>query len=115
MPFVSVNTARELTKEQKNEIKARLGKLIEILPGKSEGVLMVDISCGHALYYGGNAQPNGAFVDIRLYRESPFEEKKAFNAALVEMLVEVAGVEKASTFCNYLELPNWGGTEGRFK
>ena len=115
MPFISVNTAAVLTKEQKDEIKTRLGRMIELLPGKAERGLMIDISCGHTLYYAGVEQPAGAFVDVRLYKESPFEAKVAFNAELVDMLSQVAGINKESVYCNYLELPNWGGRGGVFR
>ncbi len=108
MPFISINLSASITKAQKDEIKTRLGKLIEIIPSKSEKGLMVDISDDHALYYAGQEMENAAFIDVRLYKDSPFDEKGEFFKQTCLMLGEIAGVDPQSVYCNIFELQNWG-------
>ena len=114
MPFISVNVSGSLTKLQKDDIKSRLGKLIEILPTKSEKGLMVDISDNHSLYYAGEEMEKAAFVDLRLYKESPFDEKREFFKKVCDMLAEVAGIDAGNIYCNMFELSNWG-SRGDFR
>ena len=114
MPFISVNVSNSLTKDQKDQIKSRLGKLIEILPSKSEKGLMVDVSDNHTLYYAGEEVKNAAFIDLRLYKESPFDEKGDFFRQTCDMLGEVAGIDVNSIYCNIFELSNWG-SRGNFR
>ena len=115
MPLISINTVKTLSKEQKTEIKTRLGKMIQILPGKEESGLMVAISCGCTIFDAGVEAADAAFVDIRLFHESPFEAKKEFHKAFSDMLGEVAGIDPQHLVCNYIELPNWGGRAGVFR
>lgn len=42
MPFIKVKTSCPITKEQESELKARLGKAIELIPGKSEAYLLLE-------------------------------------------------------------------------
>ena len=114
MPFISVSVSNALTKDQKDEIKSRLGQLIEILPTKSEKGLMVDISDNHSIYYAGEEMKNAAFIDLRLYKESPFDEKGAFFNQTCEMLSSVAGIDIGSIYFNVFELANWG-SKGNFR
>ena len=114
MPFIAVNTSCTLTKAQKDDIKTNLGKLIEILPTKSEKGLMVDICDNHSLYFAGNEMEKAAFVDLRLFKESPFESKREFYIALCKILDEVAGIEAANVYFNAIELQNWG-SRGDFR
>ena len=114
MPFISVNVSGSLSKMQKDEIKSSLGKLIEILPTKSEKGLMVDICDNHTLYYAGEEMEKAAFIDLRVYKESPFDEKREFFKRVCEMMSEIAGIDAANIYCNIFELSNWG-SRGDFR
>lgn len=108
MPFISVNVTGQVTPAQKEQIKTQLGQLITILPGKDEGGLMVDISDNHSLYFGGKEKESCAFLDIRLYKESPLAEKTEFVKAVCEALHETLGIDKGDVYLNFIELANWG-------
>lgn len=109
MPCISLHVAGKLSREQKNEINQRLCKLIEILPGKSKKGLMVDISDGHTMYYDGEEKPLCAYADIRLYKQSPHEEKAKFIEAFSLMLKDVAQIEPGNACFNIIEFEYWGG------
>ena len=114
MPFISVSVSCTLTKAQKDDIKSRLGKLIEILPTKTEKSLMVDISDNHSIYYAGEENEKAAFIDLRIYKESPFDAKSEFFRRMCDMLGEVAGIDNDNIYFNVFELSNWG-LKGNFK
>ena len=113
MPFVNIHVTGTLTEEKKDLLKTRLGELITILPGKQESGLMVDIADNHSMYYQGSKLEKCAFVDVRLYKESPMEEKGKFATALFETLEEITGVPRTRVYLNFLEMNTWG-SKGTF-
>ena len=50
MPFIHVKVSEKVTDSQIETVKTELGKAISLLPGKSEGYLMVLIAAGCQLY-----------------------------------------------------------------
>lgn len=108
MPFIRVNVPIELNEAKKEAVKSELGKLVEILPGKSESVLMVELNGSKTMYFKGEKTQPCAFVEIRLYKESPMEAKKEFTGKVFEMLERVLGLKPGNVFINFMEFPNWG-------
>lgn len=114
MPFIGVNTTMTLSKNQKDEIKERLGKIITLIPGKTEAVLMIDISEGHSMYFSGKELKNCAFIDVRCYKSAPFERNKEFTEKVYEVMEEVTGIKPEEMYISISELPIWG-TKGSLK
>jgi len=108
MPHVAVSMAEKLTKEQTTDLKKTLGQLIAILPTKSESVLMVDIADDRSLFFAGEELAHGAFVDVRLYGESPFDAKQQFTKELTAYLEETFSVPPQYVYVNFVELNQWG-------
>jgi phenylpyruvate tautomerase PptA (4-oxalocrotonate tautomerase family) len=114
MPFIAVNTTTILQAEQKDAIARELGKIITLIPNKSEAVLMIDVADGHTMYFGGKKMDRCAFVDVRCYKQAPFENDKAFTEAVFKLLQDVAGLDASEVYVSISELPVWG-TKGSLK
>jgi phenylpyruvate tautomerase PptA (4-oxalocrotonate tautomerase family) len=114
MPYIQVSLSHTLNPEQKEAVKAELGSLITLIPGKTEAVTMVRIEDGCALYKGGKALNNGAFVEVRLYGKSPAQSEERFTEAVFEMLGKQLGIEPGDVYLNILEMERWG-TRGHLK
>jgi phenylpyruvate tautomerase PptA (4-oxalocrotonate tautomerase family) len=108
MPLITVNTSLTLEKKQKEAIKSGLGKAIALLPGKSEKILMVDISDGHSIYFGGE-EAERAYVDVRIMKSGDFEQKDAFTRAVFDLLYETIGLKDSDIFVIINEYDMWGG------
>jgi phenylpyruvate tautomerase PptA (4-oxalocrotonate tautomerase family) len=108
MPYINVNVSVELDQAKKDAVKAELGRLIDILPGKSESVLMIELNGSKTMYFRGEQKPPCAFVEVRLYKESPMDAKKEFTAKVFEMLERLLGLKPEDVFLNILEMQNWG-------
>ena len=113
MPYIAVSTSKMLSDEQKDAIKTALGEKISIIPGKTETVLMVDIADGHTMYMAGKKREL-AFLDVRCYGATEFENKKAFAEAAVEAVQQATGLAEDSIYLTYSEFANWG-TRGSMK
>lgn len=107
MPFINIHVTGTLDQAHKDALKTRLGQIVTILPNKHESGLMVDISDGHSMYFQGNRLDKCAFVDVRLYKQAPFEEKDQFVKALFEALEQIAGVPQNCVYLNFIELETW--------
>jgi phenylpyruvate tautomerase PptA (4-oxalocrotonate tautomerase family) len=112
MPYINISLSKEVTSEQKEQIKARMGKIITLVPGKSEEVTMIDISGSHSLYMGGRALENGAFVDIRLKGKADIKGKEDLTEAVFKSLKELLGTKEEDIYLNITEFDNWG-SKGR--
>jgi phenylpyruvate tautomerase PptA (4-oxalocrotonate tautomerase family) len=108
MPYICVNLSKKIDGKQEEELKARLGEIITLIPGKSEAVTMVDISCGRSLYLGGKALGNGAFVEIRLLGKAEKAYKEALTEAVFKSLKELVGASEKEVYVNVVEFENWG-------
>lgn len=107
MPYIALNTDKDLPAALQEKIKAELGRLIAIIPTKSEAGLLIDFSGGRTVYKAGE-KVSGAFIDLRLYRKSDYEAKKQFTEAALEMLSRELGVSKDNMYLTIMEFDNWG-------
>ena len=107
MPYISINTSLKLSDSQKEKIKSEIGRLITIIPTKTEAGTFVDLSDGRTMYKAGE-KIDGAFIELRLFRKSEFEDKKKFTEELFTMLSGELGLKNENMTLNILEFDNWG-------
>jgi len=107
MPYIAINTTQKLSAEQKEKIKSELGRLITIIPTKTEAVTYVDFSDSRTAYKGG-VEISGAFIDVRLFHKSDFEPKKKFTEEALAMLSNELGTAKENMYLSILEFNDWG-------
>ena len=108
MPYISVNTTLHLEKEQKDKIAKGIGGIMPLIPGKTEAVLMIDISDGHTMFFAGENKERCAFVDVRCYNQAQFEANKEFTEALFALLKDTMGLAENEIYVNIIEMPVWG-------
>ena len=113
MPYIAINTDLKLSDAQKEKVKTELGRLITIIPTKTEAVTMIDFSDCRTFYRGG-VIISGAFIELRLFHKTDFEAKKKFTEETFEMLSRELGLKKENMYLNILEFENWG-SGGIFK
>ena len=104
MPFIDVRATETIGPEQEQTLKARLGEAIGLIPGKSEGSLMIQFSDNCRLWFGGQ-QGNFVFVNVMLYGAAEKRDYEMFQGAVIPVLEEVLGCEKV--YLKFEEVPNW--------
>jgi phenylpyruvate tautomerase PptA (4-oxalocrotonate tautomerase family) len=107
MPYITIRTAAKLTGQQMDTVKAELGKLIEMIPGKSESGLMIAFEDG-TMYLRGQNAASCAFLEIRLYGKAPSEAKSQFVHQVFRMLEQTLGIKENEAYINILEFDAWG-------
>ena len=113
MPYISVNTSEKVSDAQKEKIKSELGRIITLIPTKTEANTLIDISDSRSIYKGGE-KVMGAFIELRLFHKFEFDDKKKFAEETFEMLSRELGLKKENMYLNVFELENWGST-GTYK
>lgn len=110
MPQIEFSTGRKLSKEQKENIVKAFGKVITVLPGKTEPDLMLDIEDDKELYLGGK-RTDGAYINMKMYLNTPIEDKKNFTEAVFVEL-EKLGFSKDTIYMTITGMDHWcvGGT-----
>lgn len=108
MPYISVNTAHVLMENDKEQLKAKMGELITLIPGKTESVTMVNIVDGCYLHLGGKALENGAFIEIRLLGAAEQSDKEALTEAVFKAMKSLFGTPESNIYLNIIEFDSWG-------
>lgn len=114
MPFINSKISISITDKQKSIIKERLGKAIELIPGKSEAWLMLGFEDDYSLYFKGQDLAKVAFIEVKIYGKA---EKAAYNkltAAICDIYNEVIGIPKEYIYVTYEEIDNWGWNGSNF-
>jgi len=113
MPYIAINTSQKLSAPQKEKIKTEIGRLITIIPNKTEAVTYVDFSDSRTAYMGG-VEISGAFIDLRLFHQSDSEAKKKFTEETLAMLSKELGIAIENIYMSILEFNDWG-SRGKYK
>ena len=106
MPQVNISLAKKLDEDTKDRLQLEIGNAMSMLPTKNIDNTHICLFDGCSLYKSGKPM-DGAFVEIRLFRQSPEESKKVFAAKMFSILQEVAGIDPGLVYMNFLEFENW--------
>ena len=114
MPFINSKISTPVTAEQEHEIKSRLGKAIQTIPGKSESWLMLGFEPEYRLYFrGSNAEPM-AMVEVSVYgSENPSAFEK-LTAQICDIFNDVLGIAPDHIYVKYQAVSNWGWNGSNF-
>ena len=108
MPYILINTNKDISQDKKIALKTNFGKNISKIEGKTESRLMVNISDKNSMYFGGDDTKDIAFVEVRLYKSAPFEQKEKFVNSIFEGIYDILKIKKEDVFLSITEHNEWG-------
>lgn len=108
MPFIGSKVSVKISKEKEEVIKTKLGKAIEIIPGKSETFLMIGFEDEYSLYFAGEKLEKGAFVEVKIFGKSSKDAYEKLTAAICSIYEEELGIPQNKTYVKYEEISDWG-------
>jgi phenylpyruvate tautomerase PptA (4-oxalocrotonate tautomerase family) len=106
MPQVNLTVSQTVRAEKKNVLQQIIGDSMDLLPGKTIDNTILCIQDGCSMFKGGKPL-DGAFVDIRLFKASPEESKKAFAERMFAILKDELGIDPGGVYINFIELDHW--------
>ncbi len=107
MPFIDSKFTVKISDQQKEEIKAELGRLITTL-NKSETYLMVGIEDSYDLWLGGKKLDKGAYVAVSLYGDAPKELYDKLTGRICALLNDKLGIPGNAVYVTYHPVSDWG-------
>lgn len=108
MPYVQIVTSKKMDSKQKEQVKAQLGKSIDVIPGKSEEVLMIGFNDGTDMYFQGAHKDNTAFVEVNLHGDAEEEQKSILINDICRIMDDAIGVPKEDLFISIPTYKYWG-------
>jgi len=106
MPYIHATIAKKVNDDVKIKLQQELGTQITAIPEKHIGNTVITINDGLTMY--NNGEPlDGAFFDIRLFKASPEDAKKAYAEKVFAIIEEVLDIPPNRVQINYTEMPVW--------
>ncbi|MEI3563186.1 MAG: hypothetical protein V8Q12_06170 [Agathobacter rectalis] len=91
MPFIDSKISIPVSREERENLKADLGRAISIV-NKPEGFLMLGFEDNYDLYMGGKKLDKGAFVSVKLFGSASAREYNAMTAEICRIFKERLGI-----------------------
>ncbi len=108
MPYISTKTTVTLNQEKKDAIKTKLGKAIELIPGKSESWLMLAFEDNCSMYFKGSKENPLAFVEVKLYGKASSDAYRKLTKAITDIISEELSIRPDCIYVKYEEVATWG-------
>jgi len=113
MPYIAISTSKPVDVQTRDTLQKEIANIMEIIPGKNPSNTIINISDSCTFY--NEMQPvEAAFIDIRLYKSSPEESKKAFAERMFGILEKTLNIPPSRVSMNFTEQPNWASNGNYF-
>lgn len=110
MPYIRLSTSASIDAAQALELKAGLARAVELIPGKTESKLMVELCGAQTMFYRGEVG-DFAFVDAKFSGQVDFAYKKRFAEAALKLAEAVLGLPPGNANLTITCYGEWG-TQG---
>lgn len=114
MPFINTKINVKLTKDERDCIKSKLGKVISSIPGKSENSLMVAFEEEIPLYFRGSDQGKIAFVEVKLFGKTTNSVYDMLTSEICSIYADVLKMSAENIYVKYEEVEHWGWNGNNF-
>lgn len=108
MPYISAKTTVTISPEKRESIKGKLGKAIELIPGKSESWLMISFDDKSTMYFKGSDANHLAFVEVKLFGKASQDAYRNLTEVITKILGEELGIQGNCIYVKYEEVSTWG-------
>jgi phenylpyruvate tautomerase PptA (4-oxalocrotonate tautomerase family) len=114
MPYISTKTTAVISAEKREAIKSKVGKAIELIPGKSENWLMLSFDDGSNMYFKGSSEKPLAFVEVKLFGKASADAYSKLTQAITQILSDELSITPDCIYVKYEEVTNWGWNGNNF-
>lgn len=108
MPFIIARVSTNVTKEQETELKSRLGRAIELVPGKSEEYLLLGFEDNYHLYLRGDNSEPTAYIEASIFGNEGHFGYKEFTGEVTRIFNNVLGIAPDRIYIKFSDITAWG-------
>ncbi len=114
MPYIRTTVSNKISESARENIKAKLGQAIALIPGKSEAWLMLAFEDNVNMYFKGKGSEEYAYVEVSLFGTTSDAAYDRLTAAISEIINEELGIDRANIYIKYEEAEHWGWNGSNF-
>ena len=111
MPYIATTSNVSISGRKKEAIKERMGKAIELIPGKTESWLMLSFRDNVSMYFKGDDEPC-AICQVKLFGTADEEAYANLTEALTDIIREELDIDPDRVYVAYEEINTWGWNGG---
>ena len=111
MPYIATTSNVAISSRKRENIKDRMGKAIELIPGKTEDWLMLSFRDNVEMYFRGVDEPC-AVCQVKLYGSAEEEVYAEMTEALNDILHDELDIDPDRIYVIYDEVGLWGWNGG---
>ncbi|MBU3199226.1 hypothetical protein LL037_10430 [Clostridium estertheticum] len=108
MPFIISKVNVPISKEQEIQLKARLGKAIELVPGKSEEYLLTGFEENYHLYLRGDDSQPIAYIKASIFGNEGHYGYDKLTMEITKIFGEILGIAPHHVYVKYDDIQGWG-------
>ena len=107
MPFIISRVNRPISREQELELKARMGKAIELVPGKNEEYTLLSFEDNCRLWLRGDDSQPIAYLEANIFGNESHAGYGAFSDQVTKIFHRVLGIAPDHIYIHYTDIPAW--------
>ena len=108
MPFVIARVNVPVNHEQEQQIKAHLGRAIELVPGKTEQYLMIGFEDNYRFWLRGDDSQKAAYIEVSIFGNEEHCGYKALTYEITKAFFEVLEIPPENIYIKYDDIHVWG-------
>ena len=108
MPFIDLRTTAKIDENKEAILRKEFGKIITLIPGKTEAWLMLEFSDECKMAFRGNTDGDTAMVSVELLGSAPKKSYDDMTRVICETVNTVLGVPMERIYVKYEEFSVWG-------
>ena len=103
-----------LAKEKQDALAAKYGRIISLVPGKTERWLMLSFDDKISMYFGGKSDEPVAYIELSLFGGASDAVYDKLTAAICDAVSAETGIAPANIYVKYEEAEHWGWNGSNF-
>ena len=107
MPFMMSKVNIPINEDQEIQLKSRLGKAIELLPGLSEEYLMAGFEDNQHIYLRGDKNQAVAYIEVSIFGNEIHYGYDKLTAEITKIFNEVLKINPKNIYIKYDDINDW--------
>ena len=108
MPFIIARVNVSVMHEQEEIIKSRLGRAIELVPGKSEQYLMICFQDNCRFWLRGDNSLLAAYIEVSIFGNERHYGYESLTQEITRAFHDVLGIPSENIYLKYDDIHVWG-------
>ena len=108
LPFIVSKVNIPVDAEQERELKERLGKAIELVPGKSEEYLLLCFEDNCRLWLRGENDRPMAYLTVSIFGNESHAGYREFTAVVTDIYHDLLVVAPEDCYIKFDDISAWG-------